>query len=195
MKVAGLDDRIADAFAGTEVPSADLEALLAEVTTAEQQSRDDYAAAKDVALDPATRPAAVADARKVMEDAEFTSTRLTNATQKLKDLLQEAQSRERAVAARQERAAALAERDELAKDLARFKILTDEMVGLLTRLSRSNRRLHGKPTSQGETAEALARGARSIEEAKSILLRTKLTSFNGSGSWPPVNQHNFIVLP
>lgn len=196
-KATTLEDRIADAFAA-QLKSADLAALLDEVAKAEEKARADYAVAKDVALDPATRPAAVAAARKTMEDAQFASTRLDNATEKLKQLLDETTKRERDAAAREERAAALAERDELAKDLKEYAELADRMVSLLTRLSRNNRRLGGDHRHAGPErgAESIALGVQQLSHnSPSIVDSTKLISFGGSQFWPPHNRHMWTEYP
>lgn len=196
-KATTLEDRIADAFAAQH-KSADLAALLEEVGKAEEKARADHSAAKDVALDPATRPAAVAAARKTMEDAEFASSRLMNATEKLKQLVTDAQSRERETARREEHAAALAERDELAKDLKEFAELTDRMVALLTRLSRNNRRLGGDHRSAGPErgAEAIARGVPGLGHSEpSIVDSTKLITFDGRQYWPPLSKNMWTEYP
>lgn len=190
-----LEDRIADAFAA-QLTSDQLFGLLTEVRAAEAKARDDYARSKDLALDPATRPATVDTARAQMADAEFASSRLGKATEKLEQLVVSAKQREREAAAREERTAALAERDELAEDLQEFGRLTNQMVALLTRLTRNNRRLYGHYESRAESAETVARGTLVVGGVnKSIVEQTRLTSFGGSACWPPASPNNWVEYP
>lgn len=195
--IASLDERIATALSKPQ-SSAQLQALLSDAAQAAQTAADAASQARERALDPATRPAEVAMARKVMEDSQFASIRLDNAAEKLKQLVTEATKRERDTAVREERAAALAERDELAKDLKEYAKLSDRMVILLTRLSRNNRRLGGNHRSAGSerSAEAIARGVEHLSHHEpSIVDSTKLISFAGSQFWPPHNQHMWVEYP
>ena len=159
-----LDARIADAFAAPQ-SSGLLSDLLDEVGQAAAKALDGYAQAKQIALDPATRPDAVAKARREMGDAEFSSSRLANAAAKLKEILTAAKARELNDRKRVEFAAAKAERDELASDLAsQYPGLCDQLASLMKRLVANNERIaianHGG--GHGEwlaDAETLARKA------------------------------------
>jgi len=145
-----LENRIADAF-GEEQPSTYLNALLKEVAAAEEDAGKAYQMAKEVALDPATRPAAVAQARTDMEDAEFRSTRMSNAAVRLTELLEEATQRERQQRWEQEYHAAKVERDQLVDDLRKeYPAIVEKLVALLERVEASDVRIANANSGAGE---------------------------------------------
>lgn len=133
-KTAPLDERIATALAGRPT-SVELASLLAEATVADHQAEVDAAQASEVALDPATAPVKVAEARQLMSDAQFTRDRLANATKRLEDLRQEAVRTERE-AERQTAVAALTQRrDALVTELrATYPDLVGRLSDLLHRV-------------------------------------------------------------
>lgn len=200
--IKSLEHRIADAFeAPKKYSSEELAKLLSEVQTAATDSAKAKEDADALAMNPATRPEAVREARSASEDASFRASRMAKAVEGLEALIKDAKGREAAARAEQERADALRECEELAKDLAEWGELTTKMVDLLTRLSRNNRRLGTDPTGQGRrTAEAIVRGIEAIPinngfTPASIISGTRLITFNGSPSWPPVNQNNWVDYP
>lgn len=133
---ATLDERISSALAG-EPTSAELRALLAEAKIASATAEQDAGTASGIALDPATPPARVAEARKTMEDAHFTRDRLAVATKRLNELHQGALRRE-AVAARQKAVAEVsARRDAMAAELReQYPALAGALADLLHRMSK-----------------------------------------------------------
>ena len=92
---ADLETRIADAI-GAALPSKDIVDLLSEVRAADMAAKSASAAANERALDPATRPADVANARQAAEDADFRSQRMATAAERLSDELKSALAREQA---------------------------------------------------------------------------------------------------
>jgi phosphatidate phosphatase PAH1 len=137
---ADLETRIADAFQSNP-SSADIAALLAEVAEADQRAKDASEQANETALDPATRPDAVARARKAMEDADFTRRRMARASERLSDLLEEAKAREKRQADREEFEAARAERDALVEDLKEYPALIEKIAGLIIRVRDNDARV------------------------------------------------------
>ncbi|MCC2612629.1 hypothetical protein [Neorhizobium petrolearium] len=195
MKKPDLETRIADAF-GAKLTSKELSDLLAEVAQADQEAKAASERASELALDPSTRPDAVAAARKAMEDADFRRRRFERATEKLQELKSEAIERERAEAAEKELKAAIAERDVLVKDLQAYADLSEKIAALLDRLDRNNRRLKAASVGQWvEPAEGIARDAGktwgvNIDETLPRLLDvTRLPKFKRDGTisgylWP-----------
>jgi hypothetical protein len=184
-----LETRIADAF-GAKLSSAQLADLLAEVAQADQEAKDASERASQIALDPATRPDAVSQARREMEDANFRRDRMERATVKLGELRSGALAREQLEEAQKERAAATAERDQLAKDLAEYEVLSGKIVKLLERLRASNARI-----GEFNSAEAIARGAgdewlvRADSTLPKLLTSVQLPKFRRDGTnqgyqWP-----------
>jgi hypothetical protein len=192
-----LEHRIADAFA-TQLSSADVDALMREVNDAAAVAVATREKADRVALDPATRPEAVREAREASGDATFRAARFTKAVEGLEKLLTQARDREASEAREVEHAAAIKERDQLANDLKEFGEMTIKMVGLLTRLTRNNRRLGGDHRHAGHnrTAESIARGVEQLSHDKpSIVDHTRLIDFGGNQIWPPMNHHNWVEYP
>lgn len=158
-----LDTRIADAFSNMP-SSAILTDLLTEVAKADAEAKEASKRAAEIALDPATRPDAVADARKLMEDSDFSSCRLAIAAEKLLDLKRQALERERKAADIAEYTAAKAERDQLAEDIAReYPALASGIADILTRLQSNNQRVDAINTRHAgpwlRQAEPIARNA------------------------------------
>lgn len=177
---ANLEERIADAITDN-LSSGALAALLAEVDDADAAARKTREAASQAALDPATRPAAVAAARKAMEDAEFSSRRLEIAKTKLAELQSEAAARERSDANAVEYAATVAERDQLAADLRKeYPELAARIVGLIERIEANDARIiAANQTRSGpwvRSAEAVARNAPPNWEARADGALLKLSS-------------------
>ncbi|WP_313522253.1 hypothetical protein [Shinella sp.] len=185
-----LETRIADAFGSTKLNSTDIGTLLAEVALADGTAKEASARAHQIALDPATRPDAVARARKEMEDANFRRDRMEIATAKLGELKADAVNREKLEESARERDAAAAERDQLAKDLAQYEMHAEKIVALLVRLSASNARI-----GDFNSAEAIARKAgeewlvRVDETLPKLLATVRLPKFRRDGTnrgymWP-----------
>ncbi|MCQ1778244.1 hypothetical protein NOJ05_13635 [Neorhizobium galegae] len=138
-----LETRIADAF-GADLSSQQLSDLLAEVARADADAKAASERANETALDPTTRPEAVAQARKDMEDADFRRRRLQRATEKLTIAKDDATSREQAAARKAERDEAAAECEQLAKDLAEYEELAGKIAALMVRVRASNERFGGR---------------------------------------------------
>ncbi|APO67251.1 hypothetical protein IE4872_CH01609 [Rhizobium gallicum] len=156
---ADLETRIADAF-DSQLSSKQIADLLAEVAQADAEAKAASDGANETALDPATRPDAVAKARKEMEDADFRRLRMERATLKLGEMKAEAIERERKDAAARELSAALVERDRLVKDLQEYEPHALKIVELLKRLEASDRRIKAASAGQwNESAESIARNA------------------------------------
>ena len=184
-----LETRIADAF-GADLTSKHLADLLAEVAQADQDAKLASEKANETALDPATRPDAVAQARKDMEDADFRQRRFERATAKLIELKIAAAQRELDTIRKAERESALAQRDMMVKDLEEYDALSQRIANLMKRLQSSNALV-----GQFETAEAIARQAGdkwhvNMDETLPKLLETvRLPKFRRDGSnngylWP-----------
>ncbi|MEO9299009.1 hypothetical protein [Devosia alba] len=192
-----LDHRISDAFA-TKQSSTELSALLQEVRDGATAAVAVQAEADRVALDPATRPEAVREAREASGDATFRAARFTKAVEGLEALLTQAKGREADEARQLEHAAAIKERDQLADDLKEFWQLTNKMVGLLTRLSRNNKRLGGDHRHAGpnRSAESILRGVEHLSHQQpSIVDSTKLLGPDGRHVWPPHNTSGWTEYP
>ncbi|CDZ60462.1 Hypothetical protein NGAL_HAMBI2605_10320 [Neorhizobium galegae bv. orientalis] len=184
-----LETRIADAF-DAQLSAKQLTELIAEVGRADADAKAASEKASEAALDPATRPDAVAQARKDMEDANFRRLRMERATAKLGEMKSDAVARENLEEAQRERAAATAERDQLAKDLAEYEQLSQTITNLLVRLRASNARI-----GDFNSAEIIARGAGAqwavqVDETLPKLLEAvRLPKFKRDGSnrgylWP-----------
>lgn len=131
---APLDERIASALAG-QPSAAELAALLDEARVADAAAEQDRLAARERALDPATPPAAVAEARKAMEDSQFVRDRLEVATRKLETLRQEATHREAEAARKARIADVTARRDALAAELREtYPALVTPLADLIRRV-------------------------------------------------------------
>jgi hypothetical protein len=138
-----LHHRIADACE-SEQPSIELEKLLAEVKLAAEAARQITLESSRVALDPGTRPEAVAAARVEAEDASFRADRLDNAVEALSRRLDGAVAREKAETAAAELSAAIAERDALRQELADFyPPMAEKLADLLQRIQWNNGKLGG----------------------------------------------------
>lgn len=193
-----LDDRIADAFA-SELTAAALAELLREVEETSAAAKTESKTASNLALDPRLRPADVAAARQQMQDADFRSTRLDRAAEELTGVFDDAQRREKALAAEAEYQAAKAERDSLVTEVAEYPALAAKLISLLERLAANNERLmRVNPGRHGEEwlrpAEAVARGASPNWEVNptsdfpSLIHGVRLPHFNRAGvhgyAWP-----------
>jgi hypothetical protein len=188
-----LETRIADAF-GAKLSSKQISALLAEVAQADQDAKLASEKANEIALDPATRPDAVAAARKEMEDADFRRLRMERAASKLTELRDYALKQEEAETRAAERDAAIVERDQLVKDLEQYAILAPKIAALLSRLQANNKRLE-KTGGWIDRAEPIARHADQTmvhshdERLPGLLLGVKLPKFRKDGTingylWP-----------
>jgi multidrug efflux pump subunit AcrA (membrane-fusion protein) len=188
-----IETRIADAF-DAQLSSKQLSALLVEVAQADQDAKLASEKANETALDPATRPDAVAKARKDMEDADFRRLRMERATAKLTELRDGALEREKSEARSAEQAAAIIERDQLVKDLEEYAILAPKIATLLSRLQANNNRLE-KTGGWIDRAEPIARHAdQSIvhthdSRLPGLLMGVKLPKFRKDGTihgylWP-----------
>lgn len=135
-----LDNRIADAFTA-DLSSGQIASLMEEVEQADRAAQDASTRASEAALDPATRPDAVARARKEMEDADFTRRRMEKATERLKQLHDQAVRRERSEANRKEFEAARVERDQLVEDLKEYPELLDKLTALILRVRDNDMRI------------------------------------------------------
>lgn len=185
-----LEHRIADAFENPEaLSSSDLIKLLEEVKV----GADDAAKAKEeadrVAMNPATRPEAVREARSVSEDASFRASRFAKAVEGLQDLVTQARTREANARAAAEQAKAIAERDALAEELQKeWPKLAGKMVDLLDRLKRSNERcasLSGE--ERGSSAQAIAAGNKFIRHGVgdlNLVQQARVPAFIGAPKWP-----------
>lgn len=187
--MADLETRIADAI-GAKLSSKDVAALLEEVTAADQEAKATSEAANELALNPATKPADVAKARKAAEDADFSRRRMERAAEALRGEHKDAVARERMEAQREESEAANAERDALAKDLVEYDELARKIAALLVRLRASNMRV-----GDFNSAEAIVRDAgqkwlvQGDETLPKLLEMVRLPKFRRDGTnhgylWP-----------
>ncbi|MBB5277723.1 hypothetical protein HNR26_003804 [Rhizobium rosettiformans] len=170
---ADLENRIADAFTST-LSSAQIAALLREVDQADQAAQDASIRANEIALDPTTRPDAVAKARKEMEDADFTRRRMERATERLTELHDQAVKRERSEANRQEYDAARAERDQLVEDLKEYPDLIDRVTALILRVRDNDARL--------ERVNSLAAGDQAWLASAEYVASGSPSGWNAAGS-------------
>ncbi len=180
-----IETRIADAFA-SKLSSAEISALLADVSKADAEAKAKSEKASEVALDPATRPEGVEKARKEMEDANFRRERMARAHERLSQLHQETVAGEKRDAEAKRVKAVLAERDELAKDLEAYRHHSEAIAALVKRLVANNAKL-----PPGEfTAEHVARGGTNFSPwFPDLILGLKLPAFGpGEGQqgylWP-----------
>ncbi len=184
-----LDDRIADAFSSA-LASADLAELLAEVERTNEAAKAESKEAEARALNPKVRSAEVAEARRLMEDANFRSKRMDAAAEQLKGLLSSTRSREEAEVRRIAHEAAIAERDQLVTDLAAYEGHAAAIVDLLQRIEANNQKLH-----MDEQAERIARGedlhwnVKHDDVLPKLLTLTRLPKFKRDGTlhgylWP-----------
>ncbi|WEZ83523.1 hypothetical protein P6U16_01305 [Rhizobium sp. 32-5/1] len=158
-----LETRIADAF-GAGHSSKEVGTLLQDVAQADAAARQASQIASQRALDPMTRPAEVASARKEMEDCDFRSKRFAIAIEKLKELKDETARNERSAAALEEFEAARTERDQLAEDIKEYPDLAMKIVSLIERLVASDQRIEAANKAKGSkdwlySAEFLAVGS------------------------------------
>lgn len=190
MSEKSLEHRIADAFENPEsLSSKDLTNLLEEVKV----GADDAAKAKEeadrVAMNPATRPEAVREARSVSEDAAFRASRFSKAVEGLQDLVNQARTREANARAAAEQAEAIAERDALAAELQKeWPKVAGKMIDLLDRLKHSNERcasLGGE--DRGSSAQAIAAGRKHLSHGVgeiNLAQQVRVPAFNGAPGWP-----------
>lgn len=186
---ADLETRIADAI-GAVLPSTALASLLDEVAAADKDAEAASIAANERALDPATKPADVAKARKDAEDADFSRRRMDRAKTALSEQLAKAKGRERAEVQRRELEAAAAERDQLIIDLAEYDELSRKIAALLVRLDASNARVGVHHSAEIAARQTGDHWIVNIEEALPKLLEmTRLPKFRRDGTnigylWP-----------
>lgn len=186
---ADLETRIADAL-GATLSSGELTTLVGEVKAADERARATSATASDRALDPKTKPADVATARKDAEDAEFYRRRMERAMAALTDLHKAALNRERLEAQRKEHEAGIAERDALVADLAEYDELANKIVCLLNRLQASNARVGEFNSAEIIARQAGERWVNVVDATLPKLLQTvKLPKFKRDGTirgylWP-----------
>jgi hypothetical protein len=161
--ISPLDDRIADALAGT-TSSDTLAALTAEACEASERAANSYSAARMRALDPATPRARVTEARQAMADAEFDAERLKAALLALEAAHARALEREARARDKATYDEVKAERDVLADDLRReCPALITRLVDLLSRIEANDRRVKSVGERGGprlDSAEVVARGGR-----------------------------------
>ena len=203
-----LEHRIADAFENPEAfSSKDLAELLGEVKVAADEAGRAKAEADRVAMNPATRPEAVREARSASEDASFQAARFTAAVEGLADLVREAESREEDQAARDEYQAAKAERDKLAEDLKAYPELARQIVDLLDRLKRNDERIAKANKNKFDdewlkSAETLARqlpanwtahgsmsGARTLTQCRIVAFEPRPDPNSFGQIWPPPSRY------
>ncbi|WP_311272125.1 MULTISPECIES: hypothetical protein [unclassified Rhizobium] len=184
-----IQTRIANAF-DADLSAKELTDLIADVALADGAAKNASEAASETALNPATRPEAVSQARKEMEDANFQRLRMERAAAKLAEMRDAAVKREKSAAEKVIRDAAIAERDQMVLDLAEYEELSRKIEKLLVRLAASNAKV-----GQFETAETIARGAeenwmvRVDSTLPKLLEDTRLPKFRRDGSnqgflWP-----------
>ncbi|MFK0339192.1 hypothetical protein ACIQT7_18140 [Agrobacterium deltaense] len=148
-----IETRIADAFAA-KPSSAEIGALLVDVSKADASAQAKSERASEVALDPATRPDGVAKARKDMEDANFSRERMARAHERLSQLHHDTIAQERRDECAERLRIVIGERDQLAKDLVAYRKHAEAITVLVKRLVDNNAKL---PSTE-LTAEHVARG-------------------------------------
>lgn len=129
-----LDERIAVALAN-KPSSVDLAALLGEAVEADRAAQAAATEARAKALDPATPPKVVSEARKAMDDAQFTRDRLAVATEKLETLRQEADRTEKEAERQKQVDEITVQRDAMAAELrGEYPALVAKLADLLRRM-------------------------------------------------------------
>lgn len=130
MTKSTLSDRIAAAIKAGR--SKGIPELIQEAETAALATVEDHERARKRALDPLISDGEIAEARKAMEDAEFTRERMSRAADVLRDKLAEFQDAEDQADRQQTYDAAIALRDATAKLLReRYVPLANELGALM----------------------------------------------------------------
>ncbi|MBO0903805.1 hypothetical protein [Jiella sonneratiae] len=176
--------------------SQGVEALIFEAEAAAKQAVADHDAAKERALDPLLSDSEIAAARKAMEDANFTSERMTKAAAVLREKLSEFNRAEENDARRKVYDAALARRNAASAclradypDLAhKLGALLAEVVGADAAVTHANRRL---PDGVTEILP-VERHARPTKE-HIVPGGQKVPFIPNDSSWPTLTRK--IVLP
>jgi hypothetical protein len=192
-----LDDRIADACTN-EMSSEALKSLLEEVSQVDAKAKAESEAASKIAFDPAVRPAKVEEARKAMDDANFRAQRMSAATERLTERMEDARAREKAALLKKKQDDAIAERDQLVSDLQAYDKLAAQIGELLDRLAANNSKLieafgltgefqSAEITARGMTAELVTRPG---IDNPTLIHGVRLPNFRGPGyRWPARNPH------
>jgi hypothetical protein len=182
-----LDERIAAAF-GDGAKSADVSKVVKEAGAAAVWWGDAADKARNRALDAALPPAAVAAARREMEDAAFRAERLNNAVHRLADRVRQLERRE----AEQERARhaerLTAERDALAKELEEvYPQFATRLADLLARIEACDREAQHrgvKITSAEYVARGLSGPVQNGREVPSLVRTVRLPAWEPSEHEP-----------
>jgi hypothetical protein len=136
----GLDERIVAAF-GDASRSDEVGRLLVEVEAAAKVADGDATEPRMRALDPLLCKDAVADARRQMADSEFVRDRLTEASKRLGERLNELRAIEKAKAQRAEHEAVAAERERLAMELEHLAEPMAEVAALVAQIDQVERNI------------------------------------------------------
>jgi hypothetical protein len=133
---ADIDDRIATAFMANDGVTSEIVAvLILEAEAAALASAEAADQARQRALDPALTTNAVAEARRVMDDAAFRCHRLQTAVIRLRERLKELRAQEENDRRTAKYKMVRAERDRLASELAAtYPAIERQLVDLFTRL-------------------------------------------------------------
>lgn len=189
-----LDERISLALT-SEMASADLAQLLAEIENASADSSRQLEQARETALDPMTAPDEIRGARAAMGDAEFQIDRLARAKDRIATAHKAAIARERDAERDAEYASAKQERDQLAADLAAdYPEAANKIQALMKRIVASNARIEAVNATCGgnrlDPVEIVARPDTRPDKTISVpdlLIGVRLPSFEKSyvsSIWP-----------
>ena len=174
MTKRSLDEQIADAFA-KPMSAMDLGELLDHTKAEAERVTAEHDQAERVALDPATRPSAVDEARKAMGDLTFRASRLSNAVHGLTKLLAEARGRESAEQNEKDFFAARIRRNEVVERIqAEFPEIAGRMLDLIGDILKNNVEVSAANDRRPEGVEPL-------EKAEAVVSGVKR---GGGGLYP-----------
>jgi hypothetical protein len=189
-----LERRIAAALT-SDIPSADIAALVAETEAAISQVEAAAEAEREMALDPLASPDA-AKARTAMEDAAFTRDRLRTVLPRLQERLQQVQAAEYAARWEADFEEVEGRRNEMAQEyVATYPRLVAQFVDILHRAEAVDRdvsRVNGSaPAGEHRRLAEVELAARNLESFStanpSIAKMLQLPDFEHSArlAWPP----------
>ncbi len=131
--MSNLEKRIAEALEGEEITSAHLVALIEEVEAGIAAAESTAATEREAAFDPTLRPNA-AEARQVLEDAEFAVGRLRTMLPRLARRLNDVAAAERHAKLVAEHEELKARRDAAVEEFRRYPALAGQIVDLFVRV-------------------------------------------------------------
>jgi hypothetical protein len=189
-----LERRIAAALT-SDIPSADIAALVAETEAAISQAEAAAEAERETALDPLASPDA-AKARTAMEDAAFTRDRLRTVLPRLQERLQQVQAAEYAARWEADFEEVEGRRNEMAQEyVATYPRLVAQLVDLFERIEAVDKeasRINGSAPSCEQRrlrqVELVARGFEAFSRSDPAITKiVQLPDWENSSRmvWPP----------